>query len=141
MAEIEYNQVKCRGVYPGYDMDSLRQYPRRPEGSTQIVATGAKTNGSSTVYTVTAGKTLYLCSYHATLRNESGAVNNGYARIVTSGAASWFFLHYGALADDVSENIFGTFNPALEVPENYYFQINSSAANFTTLLSIHGYEM
>lgn len=141
MSNIMKNIARIFGVYPGYDMDSLRQYPRIPGDATQIIKTSAIQNTTVSFYTVTAGKTLYLCAFDYHAQNNSGAQASGYLRLSTNGAVEWYRFALSFLPDKSSEMYGNNYVPAIEIPAGYYFKLYSSAVNMWVTASIFGYEI
>lgn len=129
------------GVKPGTAMDSLRVYPRIPNGGTQVVSNASIDGATAVHYTVTAGKTLYLCTVNWSVRNQSGGVATFWYRLFNDSAAPWYRFMNMVCLDDVGYSDHTTFSPALEVPAAYYFSFNASAAGAIVHVSIFGYEI
>lgn len=136
---IEYNEAKHVGVKPAVDQDSIRIYSRIPEWGNEVVATGVANNSTVTVYTVAAGKTLYLTHANVDLTNNSGAVTFSATYISTGGGGVYFRLANAYLPAGNSKGKVLIFNPPMEVPATYYFVLASGVLNAPSYLSIHGF--
>lgn len=141
MAEIENNLINIRGVRPGYDMDSLREYPRMPSAGIQVAASADIDNGTVIIHTVTAGKTLYLCHYMWSIWNISGGNGWGRLQVRDAGDAQVYLIVDSGAADDFAYGISGNFNPPLEVPAGYDICVISGQADCWVSGFIHGYEI
>ena len=128
-------------VVPGAGMDSLRMYPRIPDGATQVVNNVSQGVGLSDFYTVTAGKTLYLVSISWSWVNASVGVGTGYIMIRTDAPATWFRVAHLISPADVGLHDHLTFAPALECGPGYIFRVQSLSADCTIYATIFGYEM
>jgi len=137
----EHDELNVKGVRPADDMDSIRQYSRIPDGARQVVDNAAIADGTTTAYTVTDGKILYLCTAVVGVRNLSAGNGTGYIYIYTNTAAVWFRLMVVATLGHTSIFYPISFNPPLEIPEKYYFVLHSNIVNYATYLNIHGFEI
>jgi len=126
MAFREPNQVKWMGIRPGHN-------------GTQVVALNTATNAEVLLYTVTAGKTLFLVS--ASVGWTGGGSGWGIIMIQTAASADWYYPCFTS----GSSNYFasqGNFNPCvpLEVPAGYKCYVKSVGATFRVHGSIFGWE-
>lgn len=112
-----------------------------PDGGTQILAYKETENETETVYTVTAGKTLYLCSVVVTIRNGSGGPVNVFVRILTDAALVKFYLIYSRVPDDAYISTPYLFFPPMELGPGWTFQADSEATNCKIMTSVYGYEI
>lgn len=122
----EPNQVKWVGTRPAHR-------------GTQIGKSASAVNATAIVYTVTAGKTLYLCT--ASLMTETATVSAGIFSIRDGADVSWLHLTMGR-ANTAGYFIAPcvTFWPPLEVPAGYDIVVFSSAALAAWTGSIFGWE-
>ena len=122
----EPNMVKWVGVRPGHN-------------GTQIAKYAAVVNATAIVHTVTAGKTLFLCT--ATLGMSVASAGSGIlfirdgADVLTMllAALQWSAgggLHSGPF----------TAYPPIEIPSGYDIVVESTAAVLTVVGSIFGWE-
>lgn len=122
----EPNQVKWVGVRPGHNGE-------------QIIKQTNVANGTVVVYTVTVGKTLYLCTA------ELAYVAVGAARAelwVESGGGVYLagLLMLVGQAAVVGDPHIITFWPPLEVPSQYVIKLRSWAAAPQVYGMIYGWE-
>jgi len=122
----EPNQVRWQGVRPGHD-------------GTQIQARNEADNATVLIYTVTALKTLYLCT--AGLSTYTAVGGGSFLRIRTDGDVFWLDLlsfYQGVNLSSVNPVI--TFWPPLEVPAGYYIEVRSSSVGHKVQGYIFGWE-
>ena len=122
----EPNEVNWQGVRPGHN-------------GTQVVEYDHVVNGTDLVYTVTAGKILYLISWTHNIVNNSGGVGTSTAYI-DDGINVWYMFDYYHGADNVPGGKAGNQYPPIEVPAGYRFQHYSNAVNVDSYLSFFGWE-
>lgn len=109
----ESNQVKWVGVRPGHN-------------GTQILARTAANNSTNIVYTVTAGKTLFLHSYQLNIScGTNNIAFNMYIR--TDAAVTWHQVSYGKSYASKNNMTCQSFNPPLEIPAEYQIMIQAGA--------------
>jgi hypothetical protein len=121
--------------------DSIRQYPRRPSGSTQIVAYNSVENNDFVLYTVSSGKTLYFTSYSLSILNTGASGPLGLFVIRTVSDVYWYFIARSILPQNDSKILTSFFVPPMEIPSGYDFWLYSSAVGCVVLGSIVGYEI
>jgi len=140
MAEIETNLVNIKGIVPGYGMDSLRVYPKKLDGDTQISVDGYAVNNTSIIYTVTAGKVLHLCS--ATVSCGHGAAVNGAHNLLVRNGADvvQYYIYNIWLVGIAGKEAVITFNPPLEIPAGYDIVVQNGDPSGITRGYIFGFE-
>jgi len=119
----------------------VSSYPHQPftELAAANVATFAQANnGTTTIYTVGAGKTLYLTSIFIAVNNNTGAAATGRARIDDATPANvidWVFSQGAAMYNAVGLS----FVVPIPCPAGYTVKAFSSIANLICTVSITGY--
>jgi hypothetical protein len=141
MAEIEHNQINRVGILPSYDMDSIRQYPRRPYNSTQIVSGLSGSSVAVIVRTVAAGKTLYLCSAVISVYNGDAAFKYGNMFIRDDADTFWCYLITLYTPPSAAQNQGLYYVPPVEVPSGYDVCIQTNDNDCVICGSIKGYEI
>jgi len=126
MAFREPNQVKWVGVRPAHR-------------GTQIAADNQGMAGFIIVYTVSAGKTLYLTDWSWAIE-ATGVGGTGVLAVRDAGDVQLYTLAGGALtvASAISKAC-GLFFP-IEIPADYDIFLWSSAATLNVRAFIHGWE-
>jgi len=128
MALMEFrepNRVKWVGTRPGHD-------------GTQVLEYGDAAGAIVIVYTVPAGKTLYLCD--ATMMYATLAAGDGWAEISTAVPVTVTYLFRDILIAGIA--VFtkqATYWPPIEIPSGYLIRVRSSAAGLTARLMVHGW--
>lgn len=109
---------------------------------TQIVASGSASNTTTTIRTVTTGKTFYLTAFnHTTYPSASGSGTS--TLIVTNGAdVLQYTLATVAMSSSALQNTgFGQALPTpIKIPAGYKIKVVSNSANITNYASIFGWE-
>lgn len=141
MAHTEDNRINTRGVVPGYDMESLRQYPRKPGAGTQVAASGSAHNAITVIHTVSVGKILYLTSWTQGHHNASGAISYSTLRVRNTTPAIVFEISRLRTANGMSLANNGSIIPALEISASYTIEIYSPVAGVYGEGFITGYEI
>jgi hypothetical protein len=152
----EANQVKWVGVRPTNPEEDLPvkqadktkllatvypYVPVRPVGSTQVAKHNIATNSTVTIHTVTAGKTLYLCSIAFSIDNRAAAQAGGSFGVYNgAGALQYYFWIGSAPANDTKQASL-SFNPPLELTAGWLIKVSSNLAAVDVLGFIHGYEV
>lgn len=139
MAKTEYNEVNNVGVLPAYDMESMRVYPRRPSGRTQLVATHTVQNATTTLYTVPASTTLFLTHVNVSFFNAGAASQLGSFVLFSGAAATVFNFGNVAVLPGDSKLVSIDFPVPFEIPATYYFSSYSAAALMFTVPTILGF--
>jgi len=122
----EPNQVQWVGTRPAHR-------------GTQIAANVFVDNVTTIIYTVSAGKTLYLC--HAILASTSIVAGNGVLKIRDAVDADWIHLARAyQTALSWGQNYSIPFWPPLEIPALYDVVVLSNAVGCSWLGGIHGWE-
>jgi hypothetical protein len=126
MLHRETNRVKWVGVRPAHD-------------GTQVTVDSFTSAGAAILYTVTAGKTLFLC--HFTLECSSGAVVSGADFWVRNGAdVIQYYLLRQRLAISRETIISPSFWPPIEIPAGWDIVMGVGVATTTEYAFIHGWE-
>jgi hypothetical protein len=122
----ESNQVKWVGVRPAH----------RGE---QVVKSSSAQNATVIIHTVTAGKTLFLCSVF--LRAYWNVVGNSHPLAVRNAADVIQYTLLDMLAPAVGHGeVSRAFGPPLEIPAGYDITIVSAGVGDIMLGSIFGWE-
>lgn len=121
----EQNQVKWVGTRPGHN-------------GVQVLERNTANNGTTVIYTVPAGKTLYLVNW--TLAFFAGGVT-GDARmcIWDTTPAIWKFLAFMTVAVNDADNMELSTPFPVEVPAQYTIRVSNFAAGHWTTGLIHGW--
>lgn len=122
----ELNQVKWVGVRPGHN-------------GTQVLKENYVSNATLVLHTVTAGKTLYLCSAYASYYiSATGIIGRLFVRDVADFTVySFSICNSGALGQMESTP---SYNPPIEIPAGYDICLISGAASMVIRAGIHGWE-
>jgi len=126
MAFREPNQVKWVGIRPAHNGE-------------QVAKSNAATNGTTIIHTVTATKTLYLCTSTLTYW---GAVGSGQIKVRNAADVDQYILVIGGLITAAGA-FFGLsipFNPPLEIPAGWDVVVLSSIAASVAEGFIFGWE-
>lgn len=127
------------GVFPGNAMDSLRVYPRIPDGGTQVVKAVSVRDSTNVIYTVPADTLFFLSSASYSHRNVSGQSSNSFMFLYNgSSVAQYIFGDIDSL-DDRPFIVHYSFNPPIECPATWYVAIFSGRANMWVYGSVHGW--
>lgn len=122
----EPNQVQWQGGRPGHS-------------GTQVQARGEANNSMVVVYTVTAGKVLYLCT--AGLSTYTAVAGSAFLAIYTGVPVFWHdLLAFYQAINATSGNPTIAFWPPLEVPAGYQIQVRSSVVGLIVQGYIFGWE-
>lgn len=128
MADVEYrepNQVKWLGYRPGHRGDQVIEYNN-------------VSNGNQTVYTVPSGKTFFLTGWTFTA-NASATGVNAFFNLRNAGGGlvlRWHYIHFDAVGQ--VEDSRGLMFP-IEIPEDYYIEIATSAATVDAHCTVWGW--
>jgi len=162
MPAKEYNEVKMRGILPSEGMNpipvtesapltSILVGPKPnatsipvgkiPDGAVQVIRSNFASNATVTLYQVTAGKTLYFCSYFFWSNNQNPAAATGQMTVTTSGDAHRFYLAYHYLPTNTFASTSLTFFPPLEITDQFKIKIQSNLGSYEVLGMFYGYEM
>lgn len=143
MAEdkVVTNEVNQVGILPSQDMDGIRVYSRIPENAEQVVGSYILEGDTLLEYTVTAGKTLYLSTMTISVRNISEVVGSVNWIIVDEVAEGWYYFFVGLIGVDLESHLHALFNPPMQIPGNYSFQLYSSEIGVKGYAAFFGYEM
>ena len=126
MAFREPNQVKWIGTRPAHRGTQITQY-------------ATADNAVTIIYTVPAGKVLYLVS--AVLSVPTGGVGRAAIYIRDALDASTIFLiHYAQVATGLVHTGTPLFYPPVEVPAGYDIVVSSGAIGVLAVGSIFGWE-
>jgi len=132
----EPNRANWVGVRPISPEEIFTTF-EPPYGTTYVRETTQKTNGSVDFYTVPADSMLYLTTLLlASVPNVAGTVQ---ALIMTPAHASWIQLGMLKSVQNDGKNITFNFSTAIQVPEDYYFRLLTSAGDVAGYISIIGY--
>ena len=121
----EANRARWVGIRPAHEGE-------------QVVARSSHENSTVVLYTVPAGRTLYLCGANLGVR----ATAAGYVLIsiyTDLGAVYWEFLYYGFPAAGGAGSYVFPFSPPLELPSGYTVKDVSSAPGLWTVGAIWGW--
>ena len=122
----EPNAARWVGVRPGH-------------GGSQIVKSGKKANGTEILYTVTAGKTLYLISVESMVSDNVGGLTAVYIRDELD--VTWYQCDYRmSVQNNPNWGKQSFFFPPLEVPAGYDICMYSNVAGLNCQASIFGWE-
>jgi len=122
----EQNQVKWVGVRPGHN-------------GTQVAAYAAMINGVGVVYTVGAGKTLFLAEcFLCSTGNITGQCSLAWYDDL------WAFQRYFCMCDTIAgvqiQKDHCNFCPPLEIPAGHIIAVASGALGLTASGQIFGWE-
>jgi len=119
----------------------VSSYPHQPFSelaAASVAAFAQANNGTTTIYTVGAGKTLYLTSIFIAVNNNTGAAATGRARIDDATPANvidWIFSQGAAMYNAVGLS----FVVPIPCLAGYTVKAVSSIANLICTVSITGY--
>lgn len=118
---------------------TLVHYSKIPPDATQVFKYNAATNATVIVYTVTAGKTLYLSQWVFSVRsNAAGFQGNLYVRDADD--LNPVYIAQIALGSAGHLCNSGNPNPAIEILAGYDVVVDSNNAGLGSWASIHGWE-
>lgn len=137
----ENDLLRSRGVYPAVGMESIRAYNRIPDNATQVVETGATSADGIVMYTVEAGKILYLSQAVVIVRNKADSLVNVYCRIRSVGDDTIYLLTTDTIPANTSTNRSYSWPIPFELPEGCYFYIGTTDGDCAMFVSLHGYKM
>lgn len=132
MVDQEDNEVNWQGVIPATDPESFPVYPIKKSDDTQQCGNSGADNGWTTLYTVPAGKTLYLTSTVLQCHNNSGARGVGYLAVTDNVPTLQYAILYADLPNGGYLGFNNTFFPPLEIPATWLLRIYSSAVGVYT---------
>lgn len=136
---IEYNEANIIGVRPAVNQDSIRVYNKIPDTATEFTLNTSVDNATSTIYTVPASTTLYLCNFHVHARNLTAAFVNCYLILYDSVGAVKYNLVVNVIQTNDAKSIISNFYTPLSCVAGDYFVGRSYAVNMTLFISLHGY--
>lgn len=122
----EPNQVKWVGVRPGHN-------------GTQIKAEAIAVNNTQVLYTVTAGKMLYLCTLNWQVDSNVGGGNTLIYHYNSGSVLQHVFVSIGQFSAPVLANTI-SFWPPYEMASGDYIQIWSPNAGTSLYCGIFGWE-
>lgn len=134
----EPNQVLWRGIRLAHGELFLPTYPY-VSGGTQVVNSESAVNESKTVHTVSDGKVFHLSAI--SLCGEG--TGNGVVSLEVFNDAAAFQYHLFCANFKAGElcAIFGSFVPAVTLPEKWEIVVTSSALNVDAHGFVHGFEL
>ena len=121
----EPNQVKWMGTRPGHNGE-------------QVIENNTANNATAIVYTVPAGKTLFLTTAVLAGFGTAASINN-FGSIYDSTPAQWREIGRLPVFANGGTAYAASFNPPLEVPTGYTVRITSGVASCWAYLTIHGW--
>lgn len=114
--------------------------PHLPTGATQIVARGTSTGaGMTTVYTVTAGKTLYITAFNFVYGSGAGTTQCSLQAEFSTGVftALCEVIHMAAYTTPFSMNL----GIPMAIGPGLIVRINNASASTNCFVTIFGYEV
>jgi hypothetical protein len=126
MAFREPNEVRWVGVRPAHK-------------GTQVLINGSSVNQVTTIYTVSAGKTLYINSYMLGV----SSVATGYVYLWVATPAGELFTRLAIIWCQASTTVpcaIACLHYPIEVPAGYLIRLSSTAAGLTAIGEITGWE-
>jgi len=122
----EPNEVRWVGVRPAHR-------------GTQVKAHGMANNGTVTIYTVSAGKTLFVTAMHVFMRCTSGTSANS---IIWRDNKNDVWFVVGRPSAGAAGQAFAcvNYNPPFEVPAGCYLTVSTDQAAAYLSVSIVGWE-
>ena len=121
----EPNRARWVGVRPGHDGE-------------QVMILGAIVNATAIVYTVPAGKMLYLCEWMlADMDNATGAMYFSIRNVADVWVRDLAGIRIVVASSWISDH--GNAWPPIEVPAGYDLYAYSSGAGLTARCSAHGW--
>ena len=140
MSEIIYDETKKVAVAPFFEAAPI-PVGKIPHDATQVSTYGNAINATTTIYTVTTGKTLYCSVAVYSVQNESGSAGNSYILVSNaSDVIQYIFVRRRVPAGDGSSEAL-SFCPPLEIPAGYKLKAYSQIADLRTTFYVHGYEI
>ncbi len=139
--DIEYNEVNHVGVKPAVDMDSIRTYSHIPDFASQVVTYQSANNNTTILWTVTAGKTLYMTTYTLQALNYSASNATGYLAIRNASDTIQYVIARQYLKADTDGNDSLNLSPPLEIATGWDVFMYSDTVNMQTQVWIHGFEI
>lgn len=139
MGKRETNRVRMLGVLPSYGADPI-PVGKIPDEGTQVLKSGDAENETAILYTVTAGKILYLSSLVFSL--TFGADVSGHCRVAIRDEDD---LNPVDIINVTHRTYNGagipcSFCPPIEIPALWDIFLVSSIADLFVQCFIHGYE-
>jgi len=134
----EKNNVRWVGIRP---TDPREAIPTQPYGDfgTQVAKYAWVENATSIIHTVSAGKTLYLCSIALSVDAVADGRGRMFVRDDTDTIQYYFFRARRPAGS--GEMVPLTFNPPLQIPEGWDICVWSEVADFHLIGFIFGYEL
>lgn len=111
-----------------------------PSDVTRVTQSVNSYGAENTLKTVTAGKTLYVCTLIVSTVNSNAAVQWGMVRVKNAAGTEQYRLWYEYTPPSDGECCPITFNPPLEIPEEWYITVYSADADLEVNGFIDGYE-
>jgi hypothetical protein len=128
------------GVVPADEAEAI-PVGMIPDDGTQTTDWATKANGTTTLRTVTAGKTLYMSAATLFARNSAATAEQGQLAIYTDGDVFQHALIYFDLLTDTQQSLSLNMIPPVEVQAGYKVKIYSSDAAMHVTGFTHGYEL
>ena len=114
----------------------------RPAGSTQIIASGAATGAATTtIHTVTAGKTLYITGFTVLAGNTVGGTSACSLEVDVGGTFYKLMLHSPPAAGQGNQTFCVGLMIPIEVAATKTVRVVSDAVGGAIEASIFGYEV
>lgn len=140
MGKKEANEIRMSGVLPSQGADPI-PVGKIPDDGTQQIQYDNAINETTTIHTVTTGKTFYLSAALFSGQNLSGG-NETVTFFVTNAADSiQYYFWITRVLNEEGFAVSASFLPPLEVPAGWKFKLTSAAANMKIYGTIHGYEV
>jgi hypothetical protein len=108
-------------------------------GVTQKFAGAAANNTTVTLYTVTAGKSLYINTLDVNVINQSGAIQAFYVQFLNTTPAIFHVLFYGAAIGQCHTFPFHPVIP-MKLAAGYSIRVVSAAVGLYVNVALHGFE-
>lgn len=112
-----------------------------PTGATPVGYWNSSYGSLQTVWTVSAGKTLYLCNATLAISNKSGSNSIAEIRVYNTVPAIVYYLNAAMVYVDEFQVIPMQFTPPMPIPAGYTIKVITDVMYCRALATIYGYEV
>lgn len=133
------DKLRMVGVLPSVNAGPI-PVGKIPDGVTEVKVSGTANNETTTIHTVTAGKTLYLSFWTLDYSNESGATSYCSLQVDNGSDVLQYRIANPRCPDGGYNDFSGNMIPPMEIPAGYKVKLVSTDENMYARAFIHGYE-
>lgn len=112
-----------------------------PDGAIQVTKEAIADNSTVIVYTVTTGKTFYLCSYTLTATNSGAMTNNARLFVRNGGDVVQYHMELMFVLQPQCIRASMAFPVPVEIPAEYDVVVQSQLTDLKVRAFIFGYEI